>query len=199
MNKHEVEIHEAKIRKQKAFELRRQGLTLQKIAAHLGVHLHTVERYLNPDYNRKCNQRKLRWENQKRATDPKYREKHNQRSRDYRRENILGTKINGKLTQLRVKKRPRPLDGNCEFCRKNGGQHLGYHHWDGDNLSLGVYTCLQCHPILEAIDCGKLDKVVNRYIELKRKIAEELKHLEVESGEKETWLHPKTAPSYEAA
>lgn len=69
-------------------------------------------------------------------------------------------------------KRPKP--GCCEICGSNA--KLDYHHWDGGNLSKGVWICgswsnNRCHKLAEAvdlIDSGSL--LPDKYSELKQKI-----------------------------
>lgn len=69
-------------------------------------------------------------------------------------------------------KRPFPLDGKCELC----GEILitySYHHWDNNNLNLGIWLCLGCDYLAEGLD--EIDRnlwKVNTYHKLKEEVEE---------------------------
>jgi len=53
---------------------------------------------------------------------------------------------NGKQVVIYGDKRPFPKDGKCEFCRISlDDTYYGYHHWDDNDLSKGLYLCNPCH------------------------------------------------------
>lgn len=72
-------------------------------------------------------------------------------------------------------KRSYPLDGKCEICNMELDKYC-YHHWDNNNLNLGIWVCGACDYLAEGLD--EIDKnswKVDIYRELKE---------EVEDGEK---------------
>jgi len=79
--------------------------------------------------------------------------------------------VNGE--RVRVNKRPRPT--NCELCGRLK-KILGYHHWDDDDPSKGVWVCGNCHWIVGAYEKKHSDIITERYIKLKSEI-EQLKIL----------------------
>lgn len=68
--------------------------------------------------------------------------------------------------KIKVLKRDYPEDECCELCRKRCRSRLQYHHWDGTNLSLGMWICISCHQFAHGVESDYLTK----YIELKEEI-----------------------------
>lgn len=78
-------------------------------------------------------------------------------------------------------KRPFPLDAMCEICGKKLKQYC-YHHWDDNNLSLGVWVCGACDYLSEGIDeIDKNPQKVDIYRRLKKEV-EEVEKAYVYSG-----------------
>ena len=72
---------------------------------------------------------------------------------------------------VRGEKRDYPSNGRCELCGQE--RRLFYHHWDNNNLMLGLWLCPHCHILAEQTEKGISSE---KYLELKRKVeAEELK------------------------
>ncbi len=70
-------------------------------------------------------------------------------------------------------KRPYPKQNNCELCKREI-KRLVYHHWDDNNLNLGVWVCDYCHKFTERFDSGFSEK----YVLLKRRAeVESPKHI----------------------
>lgn len=92
-------------------------------------------------------------------------------SKSYSRKHNLGT--NGKVYHG-LNKRPYPENGRCELCDgKNSIKKkiLVYHHWDDNNMNLGVWVCFFCHGIVESIDnIDDIEFIIKKYITLKEKI-----------------------------
>ena len=59
----------------------------------------------------------------------------------------------------------RPFVDYCEVCGTTG-TILPYHHWDDNHLDIGIWLCMGCHKMAEAVDRG-LHKV---YLKKKREI-----------------------------
>lgn len=75
-------------------------------------------------------------------------------------------RFNGK--SIRVKKRDFPKNNKCELCNKNYNR-LYYHHWNDNNLELGIWSCCKCHRIVETIDDIEFTKkITNKYLNLKQ-------------------------------
>lgn len=71
-----------------------------------------------------------------------------------------------------LSKRPYPLNGKCEICNIELDQY-DYHHWDDNNLSLGIWVCKSCDYLAEGID--EIDKnpwKVDIYRRLKEEVEE---------------------------
>lgn len=98
-----------------------------------------------------------------------YRRAHGVQRRDYRRVHVLTTHgLNGKETSIDgLNKRPYP--NYCEICGILKTEHLSYHHWNNEKLSLGIWVCFKCHGLIEAIDKhgNNLQKMIGRYLKLK--------------------------------
>jgi len=75
--------------------------------------------------------------------------------------------LSGKL--LRKAKRDYPLNEKCELCHK-GNRKLDYHHWDDSKPWVGVWCCLKCHRMVEAVENPGFGVIVERYGELKREV-----------------------------
>lgn len=89
-----------------------------------------------------------------------------QQLRDYRRKYIVRSADN---KYLKGKKRAwTPI---CELCKKRP-RLLGYHHWNDDDLSRGVWICPPCHVKVEAVDNPEF---VKKWKNLKANIDEQKK------------------------
>jgi hypothetical protein len=95
----------------------------------------------------------------------RHREDHLAKCAEWARQN----KVNG----ITVKgKRAYPKDDACELCGKKG-KRLGYHHWDDDNLHLGIWCCMRCHRMCHTVDGWDLDvKVVAAYKKLRGQLCQ---------------------------
>ena len=134
-------------------ELRKQGKTYKQIASELGISKKSAYWYSNPEFRKK--------------------------RVELRRNTQLGT---GGRTFRGLHKRPRP--DNCELCgldRTHQGR-LFYHHWDDNNLSLGMWLCYRCHIFVGALDLGL---TATMYKELKERILGEEGQPEVGPKSKE--------------
>lgn len=81
----------------------------------------------------------------------------------------------------RLYKRPYPLDGRCELCDMKFGKY-DYHHFDDNNLSLGIWVCSSCDFLVEGLD--EVDSnpwKVDIYRKLKNEV-EKLEEVFVYSG-----------------
>lgn len=71
-------------------------------------------------------------------------------------------------------KRQYPFDGRCEVCSKElGKQFYCYHHWNDNDLNLGIWVCGSCDYLAEGLD--EMDKnpfKVNTYYRLKKEVEE---------------------------
>ena len=76
----------------------------------------------------------------------------NSRCRKCRQTNRLAT---GGKRYMGLHKRPYPLDGRCEICNTELIRYC-YHHWDDNNLNLGIWVCGSCDYFMEGID--EIDK-----------------------------------------
>ena len=118
-------------------------------------------RQLHPESIEKARKRSRDWH-------WKNREYHNQKLREYMRENYL----HGKLLSIPKRKRPAEI---CEICHY-GAKYLAYHHWDDARPWLGVWVCSRCHTLAEIIDYlishkpNYLQSRIEEYISLKEKI-----------------------------
>lgn len=82
---------------------------------------------------------------------------------EYRRLHIH--RLNGVF--IRVNRRPRP-DGICELCGRPT-KRLVYHHWDDNNLDMGIWLCHpMCHLFVEVVDGCLVD--IDKYLSLKADI-----------------------------
>ena len=136
--------------------LRRQGISYLQIAKELGVSKTTVKRYCNPEIRQAAKERRAR---------PEIRGRRRARERT--------TKLRTKDKTFRgLNKRLWP--GKCELCTVEG--RLGYHHWDDNNPSLGIWICIRCHQFVEFVEdmnSGQALPYMKRYLELKEKVSRE--------------------------
>lgn len=137
--------------------LRRQGLTVKEVAAHLEVCYQTIYLYLN-------NQGRLR----QYETTRRWQEEHPQGARDYRRQHSAFTK--DRKMVYGITRRPRPE--TCELCRRNS-RRLHYHHWNDEEIEVGLWLCTACHRLAEVVDKGAIEDV-DKYLELKAAAATDL-------------------------
>jgi len=112
----------------------------------------------HPEYAAKVDEAYRRW----RADNL---ERSNKYHREYRRRNYISITREGKQVSVRLKGK-RPWPGSCELCDRNNCV-LYYHHWDDGNLSKGLWLCMMCHGLAEAMDDGAK---VEKYLNLKRQI-----------------------------
>lgn len=66
----------------------------------------------------------------------------------------------------------RPWTGYCELCNRKKADSganiaLGYHHWDDNHPSMGLWLCRLCHMIAEAVDVQNYRIRTNKYFLLK--------------------------------
>lgn len=93
----------------------------------------------------------------------------------FRRNHVIQTTRTGnrqdRIFIMGIIKQPYPIDSVCEICQKSSNR-LGYHHWDDNNPSCGIWACYSCHS-----GCNFLEKpnFVTKYIELKNSINESYK------------------------
>lgn len=87
---------------------------------------------------------------------------------NYSRHETLNFPVNGKnFRTVGLTKRPHP--GECELCGEIG--RLAYHHWNDNNLSMGIWLCFVCHRGAEFSDQKGVDTIL-KYQTLKRYIEE---------------------------
>jgi hypothetical protein len=82
-------------------------------------------------------------------------------SKQWHRKNVLCTK-NGQIL-YHVNKRDYPE--KCELCGVSG-QRLEYHHWNDNNLNMGIWICRFCHIMAERVE----KQLHLKYFELKNQI-----------------------------
>lgn len=61
----------------------------------------------------------------------------------------------------------RPKSKLCELCCNK--EPKGYHHWDDNNLNMGIWLCQDCHWGAEFIDKKSINKAIE-YLKLKKEI-----------------------------
>lgn len=93
----------------------------------------------------------------------KYRQNHLQEKRDYYRNHVLASP---KLPKRVYGLHKRPYFGHCEICGKSQ-THPGYHHWNNENPSLGVWVCMKCHWIVESLDNPEFQRLAKIYLNMK--------------------------------
>lgn len=70
-------------------------------------------------------------------------------------------------------KRPFPLNGKCEICSIGLDKHYCYHHFNDDNLSLGIWVCCPCDYLAEGVDeVGRNSRKRDLYRRLKEEVEE---------------------------
>lgn len=83
-----------------------------------------------------------------------------------------------------LNKRSYPDNDICEICEGSFPNsihrraRLAYHHWDDKNPSNGIWVCLWCHRLVEAVDLENYEFKINKYIQLKKMIDNGYKHCE---------------------
>ncbi len=100
-----------------------------------------------------CNREKARkWYEEHPERKIAYRLKHREKRlfRDRQTRLSSGTKFWNNLN-----KRLYPEDNKCELCGKVR-KRLGYHHWDDERPSLGLWLGIRCHNFAEILDKGML-------------------------------------------
>ena len=103
------------------------------------------------------------WRENNKDRIKKYREKGTdafERDREHRRKHYLKTS-DGKIHR-NLNKRSYP--GECEICGKEQAMSLKYHHWDDNNLSMGLWLCWPCHKFAHLLDEWTL---ASKYLQLK--------------------------------
>ncbi len=100
-----------------------------------------------------------------------------EKRRDYIAKNYVSTIVDGKHVFLKTPyKRPKPVLSECELCGRIF-QTLGYHHWDDDNPSIGLWLCFSCHMFAERVDYGEIEY----YYRLKTEAKKDVDILRVEA------------------
>ena len=125
--------------------LRALGHTLKYIASKLGISGNAVCRYLSPEVMIKQTERQRE-----------------------RRSHRVYTTINGKTRWYKVEGR-RPKPESCELCPREN-LTLNWHHWDDEDLSLGMWLCWGCHRRATIIE----GDFVEKYLKLKSKLCKEV-------------------------
>ena len=128
-------------------KLRLDGMTIVAIAKKFSVSTVTVCDYTTPGF----------YEKRKKA------------ARDRLRRNTLFT---GGGMKRGLSKREYP--GKCELCGKEMPKGLAYHHWDDNNLSMGIWLCNACHRIAEFLDKAGWAGVARAYLALRKRIQDSL-------------------------
>ena len=113
--------------------LRALGQSYREITSQLSISTTTVRRHVDPGFV----QRKYKGEKKRR------------RSQVY-------TIVNGKRGRYTVNNR-RPRPEACELCG-SVSRRLAWHHWNENNLELGMWLCGRCHPGVHLIDDGLGEK-----------------------------------------
>lgn len=76
---------------------------------------------------------------------------------DYTLQHYIRSSVNGKRIKIRAQKRPRPVSLICELCEQ-GPRRLGYHHWNGEKPSIGLWLCRTCHIAVTKYHQGLIQK-----------------------------------------
>ena len=103
------------------------------------------------------------------AEKKRYREKHKDDIREYRRNNTIKSSFLGgnhldREGELKVEgKRPYPEDCLCETCGIKRVRGLNYHHWDDSDFSLGLWVCFRCHMVIHTITRNNTKEPVRIY------------------------------------
>ncbi len=137
--------------KSSIFELKDEGLSIAEISRMLNLHYMTVHYQLRPSYRLKVVESTKRWL-----------ERHPHYVRDvYRRRR--GVTKDGRVV-FGLNRKPR--SEVCELCRRNS-RRLHFHHWDDSDLNIGLWLCVPCDRLGEALDKGVVE-IADEYAELKR-------------------------------
>ena len=101
------------------------------------------------------------------------------------RQTVITVYINGVRTKISgIIKFPHPLDNKCQICGKVS-PCLAYHHWGEikkGEIVKGLWICQNhCHNVVEALEKGILENIVEKYLKLKGELIdkypnESLKH-----------------------
>lgn len=121
-----------------------------------------------PDCDRKHHQEyNLAWQRSHKESRAKTMRKYRENGgKDRDRQRKLGGKV------LPSGEDKRPFLGFCELCGRtyeDDRHKFHYHHWIEEEPTIGIWVCVKCHWMVEAVDTGLLQK----YNELKLKIEEE--------------------------
>lgn len=169
-------------KEQIALKLRNSGLSCKEVAKLLGISESTLGDYLYPKRhtNKLLRAKEWRVTNRERYLQrtKEWRDNNRERCRQYAKEwwrknkreelraTVIGSLINGKkFFFYGLNKRPYPKDSICELCGKLS-KRLGYHHWDINNPSLGMWICHCCHRAAEGYEKG----IIARYLNLKKEL-----------------------------
>lgn len=83
----------------------------------------------------------------------------------------------------------RPFPGKCELCEKtyeDDKNKFHYHHWIEEEPTFGIWVCVKCHWMIEAVDTGLLQKYEELRLQIEKectvKLLERLGLLEVVNG-----------------
>lgn len=89
--------------------------------------------------------------------------------------------LTGGKRYIGLHKKPFPLNGKCEICNIELDKSC-YHHWDDDNLNLGIWICNSCDYFVEGMDeIDRNFRKVDIYHKLKKEI-EDLPEILIHSG-----------------
>jgi len=133
----------------------------------------------NRKYSKEHRKQKREWALKNKDKIKKYSKKYyeknkgeiNSKIRKHCRHQHLNTIINGKPERiLRLNK--REWTGYCELCGKEVKKYLHYHHWDDENLNIGLWLCIYCHRFAERVDKGIK---VSDYERLKEMVEKEIR------------------------
>ncbi len=124
-------------------------------------HIHKEQRAIkNAEWRKKnlpqiSQNNKEKWQQLK--SDPVKLETYYKKMRDYIRNNRLNNKDGNRGV---THKRHYPFDEKCEVCGR-GQRRLGYHHWDDNDYSKGIWVCIPCHNLAEGFDAGRVGIYAN--------------------------------------
>lgn len=93
----------------------------------------------------------------------KWNREHKEQKRNWQRIHSLGQ--HNKVI-YGLNKRPYPKDGRCEICGQKS-KRLFYHHWNDENLNMGIWVCFNCHQLAELIDKNYFSKYGEKYLKTK--------------------------------
>jgi len=87
-----------------------------------------------------------------------------ERTRNYMRKHRIGNP-NGDYRHVQ-NKREYPSDNKCEICKRDKPLKLGYHHWNDNDFSKGMWICRMCHFAVHWLELHDQSE----YFNLKNKI-----------------------------